>query len=187
MAYGPPTTRSAFGFLSEFGNRISDFPPPSIQRLPRPKIALNCGMNAKYLKYLCLLPLSASLLLTGCVTRTYTVAPQPPAGPTLAEVQSMSQAHVSDSVIIAQIQNSSTRYRLTSDQIISLKSAGVSDAVINALINSASKPQPETTTSSTTVVEPYPYPYVYVDPWPWWGWGPYYYHGYYYHGYRHWR
>ena len=137
-------------------------------------------------KYLLLLPLSM-LLLTGCVTRTYTVAAPPPAGPTLAEVQSMSQAHVSDSVIISQIQNSSTRYHLTADQIISLKSAGVSDTVINALINSASKPEPQTTASTTTVVEPYvyPYPYVYVDPWPvyWWGWGPYY-HYHYYHRWR---
>jgi hypothetical protein len=126
------------------------------------------------------------MLLTGCVTRTYTVAPPPPNGPTIAEIESMSQAHVSDSVIISQIQNSSTRYHLTADQIISLKSAGVSDPVINTLINSASKPQPQTAVSSTTVVEPpYVYPYVYVDPWPYWwggGWGPhYYYHGYYHH------
>jgi len=94
----------------------------------------------------------------------------------------MAQAHVSDSVIISQIQNSSTRYQLTSDQIISLKSAGVSDAVISALINTANKPEPQPATTTTTVVQPYVYPYapVYVDPWPgyWWG-GPYYYRGYY--------
>lgn len=139
------------------------------------------------------LSLLAMVLVTGCVTRSYTTVATPPPGPTLAEIQSMAQAHVSDSVMISQIQNSSTRYQLTTEQIISLKNAGVSDAVINALINTASKPQPQTTT--TTVVEgpyvypyayPYPYPYVYVDPWPvfWWGWGPVYYHGYYYH---HWR
>lgn len=139
-------------------------------------------MNVKYS-----LLLAGTLLLAGCVTHSYTVATPPP-GPTLAEVQSMAQAHVSDSVIISQIQNSNTRYQLTSDQIISLKNAGVSDNVINALINTASKPVPQTTT--TTVVEqPYVYPYVYVDPWPafWWGWGPYYYHGYYHGYYHHWR
>ena len=134
------------------------------------------------------LPLAA-LLFTGCVTHQYTtVATPPPPGPTIAEVQSMSQAHVSDSVIISQIQNSNTRYQLTADQIISLKNAGVSDTVINAMINTASKPQPQATT--TTVVQgPYVYPpYVYVDPWPgiWWGWGGPYYHGYYGH-YHHWR
>lgn len=133
-------------------------------------------MKIKYL-----LPL-AGLLLTGCVTRTYTVTTPPP-GPSLAEVQSMLQAHVSDAVIVSQIQNSSTRYAVTADQIIALKAAGASDAVLNALINSANKVPPVQTT--TTVDQgPYVYPYVYVDPWPWgwWGGGPYFYHGGYYHG-----
>jgi hypothetical protein len=135
-----------------------------------------------------LLPL-AGLLLVGCATQNHTAA-TPPAGPSLAEIQTMVKAHVSDSVIISQVQNSSTRYHLTADQIISLKTAGVSEGVLDALINSASKPQLET---STTVVRqpyvypyvyPYGYPYAYVGPWPgfWWGWGPYY-HGY----YGHWR
>jgi hypothetical protein len=132
-------------------------------------------MKMKYL-----LPL-AGLLLVGCVTHPYTTA-APPAGPTLAEVQTMVQGHVSDSVIISQIQNSSTRYHLTADQIIALKTAGVSEGVITALINTASKPP----TQSTTAVQGpyaypypyygYPYPYAYVTPWPWfwWGWGPHY-------------
>jgi hypothetical protein len=106
----------------------------------------------------------------------------------------MVQAHVSDSVIVNQIQNSSTRYTLTADQIIALKNAGAGDAVLNALISSASKPPAQTTT--TTVEQgPVVYPYLYVDPWPFWGWGgPYYHGGGYYHGgyyrgggYRHWR
>ena len=110
----------------------------------------------------------------------------------------MVQAHVSDSVIVNQIQNSSSRYTLTADQIIALKNEGASDAVLNALITSASKPPAQSTT--TTVEQgPVVYPCVYVDPWPFWGWwvwgGPYYGAGYYYHGggyyrgggYRHWR
>ena len=121
----------------------------------------------------------AALLLTGCVTRTYTVATPPP-GPSVAQVQSMVQAHVSDSVILSQIQNSGSRYVLTADQIIALKNAGVSDAVVNALINTASRPAVQTT-ATTVESSPYVYPYVYVDPWPvfWWGWGPGYYGGYY--------
>jgi hypothetical protein len=135
------------------------------------------------MKTIHLLPL-IGLLLAGCATHSHKVA-TPPAGPSLAEIQTMAQAHVSDSVIISQIQNSSTRYHLTADQIISLKTAGVSDGVLDALINSASKPQLQTTTT-TVVREPYPYPYAYpyayVGPWPWfwWGWSPYY-HGYYHH------
>jgi hypothetical protein len=144
-------------------------------------------MNMK-LKFL---PLLAGLLLTGCVTRTYTVATPPsaplPSGPTVAEVQNLVKAGISDQVIVNQIQNASTRYTLTVDQIIALKQAGASDAVLNALINSANKPAAQT---STTVIQsdtyPYVYPNVYVDPWPlgWWGWGgPYYYGGYYRGGY----
>ena len=133
-----------------------------------------------------LVPL-ACLWLTGCATQTYTVAPPPPPGPTLAEVQSMVEAKVSDTVIVNQIQNSSTRYFLTTDQIIALKNAGASDAVLNALSNSASKaPVPAPTTVVTSY--PYVYPSVYVNPWPWygWGWGPYYYGGYYHGYYRGW-
>jgi hypothetical protein len=120
-----------------------------------------------------LLPL-AGLLLSGCATQTHTVATPPP-GPSLAEVQCLVQAHVSDSVVVTQIQNSSTRYYLTADQIISLKNAGVSDTVIKALINTASKSPPQT----ITVVNQYPYYYPY-----WYGgpWGPYYYYGVYYRG-----
>lgn len=143
------------------------------------------------MKTIWLIPL-AGLLLTGCATRTYTtVAPPQPAGPSLAEVQTLVQAKVSDAIIVSQIQNSSTRYYLTADQIIALKTAGASDVVINALINTASKPPVQT----TTVIQQPVYPSVYVDPWPlfWWGWGPYYqgyYHGggyyrgggYYHHG-----
>jgi hypothetical protein len=130
-------------------------------------------MKIKYL-----LPL-AGLLLTGCVTRTYTGTTPP--GPSLAEVQALVQAHVSDTVIVSQIQNSSARYALTADQIIALKNAGVSDPVLNALINTASKAPVQATTVEPG---PYVYPYMYVDPWPWfwWGWEPYYYHGGYYHG-----
>jgi hypothetical protein len=129
------------------------------------------------IKFLLLLPLTGFfLLLTGCVVQPYTVATPPP-GPSLAQIQSMVQGHVSDTVIVGQIQNSSTRYQLTPDQIITLKKAGASDAVLNALINSVSKPVVQTTTVVAQPAYAYPYPYVYVNPW--WGPGPYYYGGYY--------
>jgi len=139
-------------------------------------------------KTIWLIPL-AGLLLTGCATRTYTtVAPPPPAGPSLAEVQTLVQAKVGDAIIVNQIQNSGTRYYLTADQIIALKNAGASDGVINALINTASKPPAQSSTASV-IQQPYVYPPVYVDPWPlfWWGGGPYYHGydrggGYYHHG-----
>ena len=135
------------------------------------------------MKIIFLFPLVV-FLLTGCVTRTDTVTAPPP-GPSLADIQAMVQAHVSDPVIVNQIQNSPTRYFLTAGQIIALKTAGASDAVLNALINTAGKPPVQTTT--TVVQSSYVYPAVYIDPWPWIWWGPYYYGGYYrgggyYHG-----
>ena len=132
-------------------------------------------MKIKYLFFI------SALLLTGCVTRTVTVTAPPPPGPSVTDVQSMVQAHVSNAVIVSQIQTSRTRYHLTVDQIIALKTAGASDTVINALINSVDKPSAQSTTTVTR--DAYVYPYVYVDPWPWfwWGWGPYYRGGWYYH------
>ena len=139
-------------------------------------------MKIKFLLFLT----GLAFLLTGCVTESYTETTPPP-GPSLAQIQSMVQAHVSDSIIVSQIQNSSTRYSLTADEIIALKNAGVSDAILNALINTASKPVVRTTTRVSQ--GPYVYPYVYAgpSPWFWWGWGPFYYGGYdydggYYHG-----
>jgi hypothetical protein len=126
----------------------------------------------------------AGLFLAGCVTRTTTVSAPPP-GPSLDQVQAMVQAHVSDSVIVNEIQSSGSRYSLTADQIIALKNAGAGESVLNALINSVNQP-PVQATTTTVVRAPVVYPYVYVDPWPVWGWGwggPYYRGG----GYRHWR
>lgn len=123
--------------------------------------------------------------MAGCVTRTHTVTTAPP-GPSVADIEAMAQAHVSDAVIMSQIQTSPTRYVLTGQQIIDLKNAGVSDAVTTAMINSAQKPVVQSATT-TEIEGHYVYPYVYVDPWPWgwWGWGPHYYggfHGCYYRG-----
>ena len=140
-------------------------------------------MKCKRIKFL--LPVVA-VMLTGCVTRTYTVT-RPPPGPSLAEVEAMLQAHVSDTVIASQIQNSSDRYVLTASQIIALKADGASDTVLNALINSASKPVAQTTTVEQDAAV---YPYVSINPWPWFWWdgGPYYRGGYYYgHADRRWR
>jgi hypothetical protein len=124
------------------------------------------------MKTKCLLAL-IGLVLAGCATHTDT-AGTPRPGPTLDEVKSLVKAHVGDLVIISQIQNSSTRYALTADQIIALKKDGVSDSVIITLINTATNSPPRT----TVIREVYPYPYYYGDPW--WGWGPSF-RGYYYY------
>jgi outer membrane lipoprotein SlyB len=99
---------------------------------------------------------------------------------TVADVEALVKAKVSDDVIIAQIQGSHTVYHLTSTDIIGLHNAGVSDRVVNFMIDTVnSTPPPATTTVVATTTEPPPAPpepvvvapgpgYVWVDgQWQW--------------------
>jgi hypothetical protein len=56
----------------------------------------------------------------------------------LADVKALARAGVSDEVIISQIRNSRTAYRLTTAEIIELKDSGVSERVIDFMINTPS-------------------------------------------------
>jgi len=51
------------------------------------------------------------------------------------QIVELAQANVTDSAIINSIQNSGTVYGLDASQIVSLKQQGVSEAVINAMLN----------------------------------------------------
>lgn len=53
----------------------------------------------------------------------------------MADIKALSRAGVSDEVIISQIRNSRTAYRLTTAEIIDLKESGVSQKVIDFMIN----------------------------------------------------
>jgi len=53
----------------------------------------------------------------------------------MSDVKSMSQAGISDDVIISQIRKTNSRFHLTTSQIIELKNAGVSQRVIDFMIN----------------------------------------------------
>jgi uncharacterized membrane protein YgcG len=77
------------------------------------------------------------------------------------QVLQLSQAKVSDSTIIAYIQNSGNSYGLDANQIIYLRQQGVSDAVINTMLtqpkNAAANVQaapPPADQPSTAVVQP---------------------------------
>lgn len=59
--------------------------------------------------------------------------------PATSQILQLTQAKVSDSTIIAYVENSSTMYGLNADQIIYLKQQGVSDGVINAMLNQSSR------------------------------------------------
>jgi len=56
----------------------------------------------------------------------------------IADVQAMAKAGVSDDVIISQIRNSRTIYHLAAVDVIGLRNAGVSEKVLNFMINTPS-------------------------------------------------
>jgi hypothetical protein len=121
---------------------------------------------------------------------------------TLADVQALVKAGISDDLVISQIRNSRTVYHLNTEDIIALKKVGVSDRVIDFMINTPTQipsaevagvvgatpppPPPE-----TIVVAPGP-DYVWVGgTWLWlgnrWLWRPGYWHRPMYPYHRHWR
>ena len=63
----------------------------------------------------------------------------------LADVKALAKAGISEDVIIAQIQNSHTVFHLSSADIIDLRDAGVTDKVVNSMINTASVAPPTAT------------------------------------------
>lgn len=77
----------------------------------------------------------------------------PPLSHGVAQVLQLSQAKVSDGVIVQYIQNSGTIYALSAPEIVYLKQQGVSDAVLNAMLNQrlriTGSTEPNTPTSST--------------------------------------
>jgi hypothetical protein len=64
----------------------------------------------------------------------------------VAEVLQLSQAKVADSVIISYVQSSGNSYGLNANQIIYLRQQGVSDAVINSMLNQRPPPAPAVAT-----------------------------------------
>jgi hypothetical protein len=120
-----------------------------------------------------------------------TTAPQLAYG--VPQILQLSQAKISDDTIIAYIHNSGNSYGLNADQIIYLRQQGVSDNVINVMLNqpkaaavtTQSAPQPDNSYAAqsstayaqptTTYVQTAPPSSVYVIP----DTQAYYYNGYY--------
>jgi hypothetical protein len=110
---------------------------------------------------------------------------------TVADVQALAKAGISDDLIISQIRNSRTVYRLTTADIIDLKNAGVSERIIDFMINTPTQipsaqvagvvgPTPPPPPPETVVVAPGPdYAWV-AGAWLWlgsrWVWRPGYWH-----------
>ncbi len=73
---------------------------------------------------------------------------------TIEDVKALVHAKVSDDAIIAQIQNSHTVYHLTASDIVDLHKAGVSDRVVDFMINTASAPPPPSAVVDTDEAPP---------------------------------
>jgi hypothetical protein len=87
------------------------------------------------------------------------------------EVIRMTQAGVGDDAIVSYIRGSREAFVVTSDDLIALTNARVSDRVIRELQNDAQDRR--YATRSTVLVSPYAYPYYYPYPYysPFW-YGP---------------
>jgi len=73
----------------------------------------------------------------------------------LADVKALAKAGISEDVIISQIKNSRTVFHLTAPDIIDLRDAGVSDKVVNYMINTPSTVG-EAAPASTVVIQQAP-------------------------------
>ena len=78
----------------------------------------------------------------------------------VADVKALAKAGVSDEIIISQIHNSRTVYRLGTADIIDLKNSGVSERVIDFMINTPSSAVAAPPTASVTPEAPAPAPVV---------------------------
>lgn len=76
----------------------------------------------------------------------------------IADVKALAAARVSDDVIINQIRNSHTAFHLSTADIIDLHNSGVSENVINFMINSPSLVGDDSTVPTSTVVTEAPPP-----------------------------
>lgn len=88
------------------------------------------------------------VMAVGCETPQGYPPPPPPVGryPSqplgTADVKMLARSGISDDVIISQIRNSRTVYHLTAADILDLKDGGVSEKVIDFMINTPSMCRP---------------------------------------------
>ncbi len=120
---------------------------------------------------------------------------------TINDVIALSQDSVSDDVIISQMEATDAYFRLSTDDIVALRKAGVTDKVINAMIKTSQNPPKKKENRRTYYYYPYwgyswyPYGAYWWNPWypsfyfgysghAAFGWGGIHYGGYHYGGSR---
>jgi len=77
---------------------------------------------------------------------------------TISDIKALAAANVSDEVIISQIRNSHTVFHLSTSDIIELHNAGVSENVINFMINTPNTVGDNSAVQTTTVITEAPPP-----------------------------
>jgi uncharacterized protein YcfJ len=92
----------------------------------------------------------------------------------LADVKALAKAGISEDVIVSQIRNSRTVFHLSAADIIDLRDSGVTDKVINYMIDTPATVGGNTATATTVVVQqappPPPVETVVVAPGPGYVW-----------------
>lgn len=101
-----------------------------------------------------------ALCASGVLAQNPPATTAPPLAYGVSQIIQLTQAKVSDDTIVAYIRNSGNSYGLNADQIIYLRQQGVSDNVINVMLNqpkTAAATQPDnsyTAQSSTAYAQP---------------------------------
>ena len=92
-----------------------------------------------------ILAMAAAMVLVGIGCETPRRRPLPPPPPQyraqpmgLPDIKMLAKSGVSDEVILSQIRNTHTVYHLSAAEILDLKDAGVSEKVIDFMINTPS-------------------------------------------------
>ncbi len=92
----------------------------------------------------------------------------------LADVKALAKAGISEDVIVSQIRNSRTVFHLSAADIIDLRDAGVSDKVVNYMIDTPASVGANTAAASTVIVQqappPLPVETVIISPGPGYVW-----------------
>ena len=78
----------------------------------------------------------------------------------VADVKALVRAGISEDLVISQIQTTHSGFRLSSEDIIDLRNSGVSDKIINYMINTANDPYAIVSGSPSVVVATAPPPPV---------------------------
>jgi hypothetical protein len=101
----------------------------------------------------------------------------------LYDIKALSRAGVSDGITLRYLRDQGTTYYLNSDDVAGLRKAGVSQSIVDYMLQTA------------RAYGPYGYPAIGIGYGPYWGgpnwgdpfWGPPYPYPYYGYGYRRWR